>query len=951
MAEDLRIPMADSMKMVPAPWIPKKVVDMDELYTELTLEKNDRTLFKKEHVKLENYKELFAWHNPGMLKYIDIRYYSPHPFPMRKILIKGGPGMGKTSLSKKIAWDWAKRLFVKVSIVFFVFLKLVKPGDFIEDAIVQQTRKLQKKQIERKRLINILEHFGHRCLLILDGYDECLLGQNEQLTDILSGLKFENCNIILTSRPHSIVDIEEYFDTIISVEGFTQSEARKFASRIVDDRKKIKAVLNFNPAGERSDRPVHNAPILLSFLCVLVREDNIDLSDKTISIGEIYFRMVQCLYKKFTIRKGIKFKKCSLVTVLMSIGKLALETLLSGKSELERSQIIEQVGEEVFEYGLLIDEDGFSLTRDMTVDILVTFPHRSLQEFLGAFYFVLTLGQKQTIGHLDKALLEYLKNPLFSKFCLWILDESNEFFSFSERSIAYENLNIYVSKQIDAVEVDFQKLERNYPVLRMALRDSRKEFALKILEGALMKCSRIEYLVIEPHHPIDRILRSISPFIFHRLNSIKISHFQEKRDKFELIPDESPLQFLYMWHDHSFKLTVKCDFSTQSIKALHAVLKGSKNWNRSVYLCVGRSMPQTPLQDSPLVHIFSTDKMYPHLVDFILPNCDINPSDMSHIAAASAQGRLPKLSTLDISNNLKIGGNLSVLLSQSFPSLHTLIMTFCYLRISDIHSLAQARKEARLPQLRHLDVSFNFALNFGRKSHSDKSLLLSLFQQGIPTLNTLVVRSCFLKPDDLYTLYPQEEENNNFLSELTTLDISVNQTIGGSLSALMFHYLLHLQILVLRECELNSGDLTSLAQANNQGRLPDLKHLDISQNDIGMATRHFVRFFRELQVFPSLINFILCDCHLELQDLCCLTQARLDGKLPRIRHLDISLNRLSDHVGILSRDPITQREISWGNVVCCEKVGTVSCYDPKEILSECVDPKRKTKRKTRKKKR
>ena len=165
---------------------------------------------------------------------------------MRKFLLKGGPGMGKTSLSKKIAWDWAKRLFVKVSIVFFVFLKLVKPGDFIEDAIVQQMLKFQKKQIEKKnKLINILEHFGHRCLLILDGYDECALGQNEKLTDILSGLKFKNCNLLLTSRPHSIVDIEEYFDTIISVEGFTSHEARKFASRIVDDKKKVEQILKF----------------------------------------------------------------------------------------------------------------------------------------------------------------------------------------------------------------------------------------------------------------------------------------------------------------------------------------------------------------------------------------------------------------------------------------------------------------------------------------------------------------------------------------------------------------------------------------------------------------------------------------------------------------------------------------------------------------------------------
>ena len=56
MAENLRIPMADSMKMVPAPWIPKEVVNMDDLYSELTLEKHNRYLFKKKHVNLRTTK-------------------------------------------------------------------------------------------------------------------------------------------------------------------------------------------------------------------------------------------------------------------------------------------------------------------------------------------------------------------------------------------------------------------------------------------------------------------------------------------------------------------------------------------------------------------------------------------------------------------------------------------------------------------------------------------------------------------------------------------------------------------------------------------------------------------------------------------------------------------------------------------------------------------------------
>ena len=85
-----------------------------------------------------------------MLEYLNIIYYLPDWCPTRKILIKGGPGTGKTSLVKKIAWDWAKRIFVKVSIVFFVFLKLVKPGHFVEDAIIHQNHTLQGKHVTKK---------------------------------------------------------------------------------------------------------------------------------------------------------------------------------------------------------------------------------------------------------------------------------------------------------------------------------------------------------------------------------------------------------------------------------------------------------------------------------------------------------------------------------------------------------------------------------------------------------------------------------------------------------------------------------------------------------------------------------------------------------------------------------------------------------------------------------
>ena len=216
-------------------------------------------------------------------------------------------------------------------------------------------------------------------MLILDGLDEHALGTNQDVLKIIRGEKLLSCSIIVTSRPHSTKQIEKYFPVILRIEGFTYNKAEQFASKILSDNQKVAAVLNFNPAGLRDDVPIHKCPILLSFLCLLVREDEIDLSTTNMHVGEIYFRMVRCLYKKFTIRKGIEFSRKEFNRITMLIGKLAFDTLLSGNPLLQRSHVMSLIGQDAFDYGLLIGHEDFRLLRDETADIFITFPHRSLQ--------------------------------------------------------------------------------------------------------------------------------------------------------------------------------------------------------------------------------------------------------------------------------------------------------------------------------------------------------------------------------------------------------------------------------------------------------------------------------------------------------------------------------------------------------------------------------------------
>ena len=255
-AEELKTYTADAMKIDVAPWTKAYTeVDMDKLVTELTLENIENEPSTKQRHTIEDYKQLFEeefCESDRQDKSKDVQNETSMTRKRKKgnkVLFKGNPGMGKTTLMKKIGWDWAKGIFTTFSIVFFVFLKLVEPGEVIENIIIRQTPALEGMSVTPQKLRQIPDQFSEQCLLILDGLDEHALQQNEDVLKIIRGQKLLYCNIIVTSRPHSTKDIERYFNTIVNVEGFNRNQAEKFAAEILTDGRKVHSVLRFSPSG------------------------------------------------------------------------------------------------------------------------------------------------------------------------------------------------------------------------------------------------------------------------------------------------------------------------------------------------------------------------------------------------------------------------------------------------------------------------------------------------------------------------------------------------------------------------------------------------------------------------------------------------------------------------------------------------------------------------------
>ena len=294
-------------------------------------------------------------------------------------------------------------------------MKLVQPGDVLENVIFQHNPVLEGLGMTDQRLKNILETFGQRCLIILDGFDEYtdVSGNKEHIDTIkmLKGQKLLRCNVLLTSRPHCISNVEQHFQTVIRINGFSTENAEEFTGKILKDTHKVRPVLEIEcfMSNRYLFEGQHKCPILLPFVCFLVNEEEIDISRKDPTLGEIYTRLVRCLYRKFTFRKGLQFKNQGFFELLKRLGKIAWETLISGKYSMQRQEI-ERIDEYIFDYGLIIGHEDYRLRGSETADIFITFVQRTIQEFLGSFYFVYVLSN----GHqIDSLLPHGCKEPIF----------------------------------------------------------------------------------------------------------------------------------------------------------------------------------------------------------------------------------------------------------------------------------------------------------------------------------------------------------------------------------------------------------------------------------------------------------------------------------------------------------------------------------------------------------
>ena len=326
---------------------------------------------------------------------------------VRKVLVEGDAGIGKTTLCVAVSEDWAnEKLFQQFELVLLLplrmkavasagslpeLLKLLHPSPRLCDSVA---RYLEDEE-------------GESVLIIADGWDE--LGKSERqegffLYQFLFGHRFCLMSVIVTSRPSASAPLHELpdIDRFVEVRGFSKEHIVEYIqSEFISDQGKadrLREQLEGNPLVES----VCSVPLNCAIVCHLWRtlEEALPTTMTELYTKIIVNLVLRNIRKLDTYKSVLKLPKFdSLPADLQQSWWLLCEFAFQA---LEKDQLVfsQEELEAFFPEGLALDKRilCFGLLQSVEsvgVGISFHFLHLTFQEYLAALHLTRQPTDKQ----------------------------------------------------------------------------------------------------------------------------------------------------------------------------------------------------------------------------------------------------------------------------------------------------------------------------------------------------------------------------------------------------------------------------------------------------------------------------------------------------------------------------------------------------------------------------
>ena len=386
--------------------IPKRILVQGQTGTNRNKhqeQRQEQTPAETTQSELKHYTDLFTANKSGVIP--------------KRILVQGQTGIGKSTFVKKLLVDWVEvnkktgdeqaTVLKNFELVVAVNLKEVSKCQSLKEVIRLSSVFAKEDKHMTEGLVDYISKNQEKVLLIFDGYDEYRIGRNSEIYEIFSGNSLRSCCVLITTRISRADELRggaaRRKDALYAeITGFSEVDRKDFMRRFLDSEEVSKLQDHLK---RRKLDELAKVPLLLLFFCTLWKREQSKHFPKTKT--SLYMAIVQFIFDHSQSEQSLpqydevaSFKEIlseadktktkqyvelkSYKEILSEIGKVALQGLLKDDHLFEYSQLSDSVrcDESVF-IGLLQITDYTEAIRPVG---MVSFIHKSIQEFLAAWY-------------------------------------------------------------------------------------------------------------------------------------------------------------------------------------------------------------------------------------------------------------------------------------------------------------------------------------------------------------------------------------------------------------------------------------------------------------------------------------------------------------------------------------------------------------------------------------